>query len=127
LLIATTALCSGAGIRFSTGSRLAPGIGQDRRRLADMLGSGGDGDAKLRHQSASPVDQHGALLDQPPAHPRLRGGRLLRTPAAACLTSLLTAAKHIAGRLTGPTIAATDQVCGLKADALAASFLFRRT
>ena len=49
------------------------------------------------------------------------------TPAAACRSSLLTAAKRIAGRLTGPTIAATDQVCGLKADALAASFLFRRT
>src|SRR6266436_6345028 len=43
-------------------------IGQDRHQLADMMGTFGDHDAKLRHQPAQRVDQHGALLDQHLTH-----------------------------------------------------------
>jgi hypothetical protein len=43
-------------------------IGEDRDELADMMGTFGNHDAKLRHQPAQCVDQHGALLDQHLAH-----------------------------------------------------------
>jgi hypothetical protein len=52
-------------------------IGQDRYQLADMRGTFGDHDAKLRHQPAQRVDQHGALLDQHLAHPCSGQGQAL--------------------------------------------------
>jgi hypothetical protein len=89
--------------------RLVCRIGQDRHELADMLGSFGHHNAKLGHQPAQGVDQHGALLDQHLAH---------LVNARRCLLQLvLTVTKRIDGRLTASQIASAS----------ARSFLLRRT
>jgi hypothetical protein len=52
-------------------------VGEDGDELIDVSRTLGDHDAKLGHQPAQRVDQHGALLDQDLANPRLRGVRLV--------------------------------------------------